>query len=186
MVEAAIECAARSGLAAVVVADVARRAGVSAALVHYHFATKAQLLRAAAERLVRRRVEARRQALLAGRGLQALDALWTAIAASVSNGTDGTYFEIVAAARFDTELAAMITRGDGALRADAAARLPALLAELGSAPLASPDDLAGGMLALFDGAALRLASGAHPPDVRAAFDAFWLGLVAAGQGGPGS
>ncbi|BDM71642.1 hypothetical protein HEK616_51290 [Streptomyces nigrescens] len=44
MLDAAVELIARDGFDGVRIADVARQAGVSTALVHYHFAHRAQLL----------------------------------------------------------------------------------------------------------------------------------------------
>ena len=78
IIRAAVRCLSSNGVGAFTVGTVARRAGVSSALVHYHFATKQRLLAAAAERLLERRTAERLGALGGGAGLGALDRLWQA------------------------------------------------------------------------------------------------------------
>ena len=164
-------------------AKVAERAGVSTALVHYHFATKAHLTIAAAGWVVDARSSALRDSLGRGRGLDALDALWSDVTARAQNGAERAWLELSAAARGDPGLAAVIERGRRADREAWTARIPALLKELGVEPATGAEELAGVLAVTLDGLAVALVSGEPAAGVRAAYDALWLILVAAGQGG---
>jgi AcrR family transcriptional regulator len=176
-------CAAiqASGVAHLTIANVGRRAGVSSALVHYHFHTKQALLAAAAERLAARRTETRTSALLSASGLAALDALWSALA--VGQGLEGerSWNDLALLARRDTAVQRTLTAQRRAERAIFARSLPGIFADLGAVSTASWDETAALVLLFLDGLALALAEGSPEDDLRAAYDAFWLVLVSAGQ-----
>jgi len=169
------------GLATLTIGVVAERAGVSTALVHYHFDTKAKLLVASAERVAARRHERRARALDAGRGLRAVDALWEVVDSGVRDGTERAHVELMLYARSEPVVSAAMSQPRLAHRAAMTARLPVLLRELGASPSAGSDELAAALDAQLDGLSLALLGGEDPAAVRSAYDAFWLSLLAAGQ-----
>jgi AcrR family transcriptional regulator len=169
------------GLANLTISVVAERAGVSTALVHYHFDTKAKLLAATAERVAVRRHEKRAQALAASRGLAAVDALWEVVESNVRDGVERAYVELVLYARTDASAAESLSQQRRSHRAVMGRRLPTLLRELGSAPSTAAEELTAALDAQLDGLSLALLAGAEAAVVRTAYDAFWLSLLAAGQ-----
>lgn len=181
IVERSSEALGSLGLANLTISVVADRAGVSTALVHYHFDTKAKLLVATAERVAARRHERRAQALASARGLAAVDALWEVVASSVADGVERAYVELVLHARADRDTAESMSAQRRTHRAAMIARLPALLRELGAVPASASDELTATLDAQLDGLSLALLGGEDPAVVRTAYDAFWLTLLAAGQ-----
>lgn len=182
IIRAAVRCLSSNGVGALTVGTVARRAGVSSALVHYHFATKQRLLAAAAERLLERRTAERLGALGSGAGLVALDRLWQATQDSAADGAERATLDLVALAGENADVGRLVAHGRQRERAALRERLPALLAELGATPVAV-DETAEVVATFLDGIGLSLAAGADAAVVRSAFDAFWLALIAAGQSG---
>ena len=168
-----------SGLIGLTVGSVAERAGVSTALVHYHFDTKGRLIVAAAERLAVARAERRLGALKQGAGLAALDALWEAVLSS-ADGAERGYADLVLHARRDPALAGVLAEHRTAERSAIASRLPTLLRELGASAAAGAEETALVLTAVLDGLALALLAGQDVSSVRAAYDAFWLTTISAG------
>lgn len=179
--EAACALIKDAGIADLTIADVARRAGVSSALVHYHFDTKQDLLAAASERLAARRTEGRAAALSGTRGLAALDALWVALSAEPGSAVERAWNDLALLARGDATVRRTLAAERRAEHATFAQSLPRLFLDLGTTPTASWDETAATVLLFLDGVALALAEGGDAEEVRAAYDAFWLVLVAAGQ-----
>jgi AcrR family transcriptional regulator len=182
IVTAACDTLARVGVSGVTVARVATRAKVSSALVHYHFATKRRLLAAAAQALARRRTEGRVTALASARGLAGLDAIWESLERGGPGGAERVWADLVVVSRHDEAVRAVLA----AERADEQRRLGPMVASfletLGARPRLTPEELAAAVGTYCDGASLALAGGSAPDGVRASFDAFWLALVALGQG----
>lgn len=171
-----------AGVAGLTVADVATRAGVSAALVYYHFSTKQRLLAAACERLAGRRSDARSAALASADGLVALDALWAALGSGAGSDAEHAWNDLTLLARHDPDVRRTLGAAHASDLRALAARLPRLIAGLGSELPVPGDEAAAMVLHFLDGIALALAGGAEVAEVRAAYDAFWLVLVTAGQG----
>jgi len=182
IIRAAVRCLSSNGVGALTVGAVARRAGVSSGLVHYHFATKQRLLAAAAERLLERRTAERLGALGSGAGLVALDRLWQATQRSADDGAERATLDLVALAGENADVGRLVAHGRQRERTALRERLPALFAELGAMPVAV-DETAEVVATFIDGIGLTLAAGADAAVVRSAFDAFWLALIAAGQSG---
>jgi AcrR family transcriptional regulator len=168
-----------SGIAALTVGDVGRQAGVSSALVHYHFSTKRVLLAAASERLTTRRTDARLAALASASGLAALDALWDAMAVGPRSRAERAGIDVVLLATTDAAVRSALAAQRRAERRMFAQVLPRLFRDLGAVPTASWEETAATVLLFLDGAALALAAGLADEEVRAAYDAYWLVLVAA-------
>jgi AcrR family transcriptional regulator len=148
--------------------------------VHYHFRTKQQVLAAACERLAARRAAAR-AAALAPDGLAALDALWSALRTGAESAAERAWTDLALLARRTPEVRRTLASRRREEQRALAARLPALLDSLGSAPAAPPEETAALVMQFLDGAALALVAGTPAAEVRAAYDAFWLVLVTAGQ-----
>lgn len=181
IVEAATGQLISTGLSSLTVARVARAARASSALVHYHFATKQRLLLAAAERLASRRTTLRLQRLEGARGLAALDALWDALVAGAARDAERAWHDLLLLARDDAAVAALLRRERERESRALAARLPRLLAELDSRPRIPPETLSSLVVTFLDGMACAIAMGADPGELRGAYDAFCLALVALGQ-----
>ena len=172
------------GLVSLTVGRVAAAARTSTALVHYHFDTKRALLLAAAEKLAAARERDLAAAMTHGTGLATLDRLWEVVHARAQSGAERGRFELALAARGNEELSAPLERHRREEIAALGRRLPVLLRELGSGLTGPAEDVAETVAAQLDGATLALATGRAAPDVRAAYDAFWLTVIAAGQGAP--
>lgn len=182
IIRAAVRCLSSSGVGGLTVGTVARGAGVSSALVHYHFATKQRLLAAAAERLLERRTAERLGALGGGAGLVTLDRMWQATQHSAADGAERATLDLVALAGENADVGRLVALARQRERTALRERLPALFAELGAMPVAA-DEATEVVATFLDGIALALAAGADAAVVRSAFDAFWLALIAAGQSG---
>jgi len=181
IVEAAVKQLVSAGISSFTVGHVARAARTSSALVHYHFATKQRLLLAAAERLASRRTALRRQRLEGAHGLAALDALWDTLVTGASRDAERAWHDLLLLARDDAGVAAILRRERERESGALAAALPRLLMELDSQPRLPAEALAGLLVTFLDGVACALAMGADGGDLRGAYDAFCLALVALGQ-----
>jgi AcrR family transcriptional regulator len=183
--DAASHLLCTTGISGLTVARVARAARVSTALVHYHFATKQKLLAAAARQVAARRTALRLRALRAGRGLASLDAVWDCLVAGAAGDAERGWHDLVLLGREDGDVRGSLLEERERERLAVAAALPRLLDELGSRPSIPADDLAGLVITWLDGVAVALAGGARRDEVRAAYDAFCLALVALDRAGPG-
>ena len=172
-----------AGLQGFTVGRVAAAAGVSTALVHYHFSTKQALLAAAAGQLATTWATGAAEAFGHGAGLETLDRLWETLQRRAESGEERACAELRLAGGADRALAVALEEPRAGVREAIARRLPALLRELGSAAPAEGEELAAAIAAVLDGAALARATGRPAGEVRAAYDAFWLVLIAAGQSG---
>ena len=179
--EAACSLIQDTGIADLTMADVGRRAGVSSALVHYHFSTKQALLGAASERLAARRTESRVAAISSAPGLAALDAVWAVLGSGPASEAERAWLDLALLARRDGAVRSTLATQRRAERVSVATALPRLFKGLGTVPTAPWDETAATILLFLDGVALALAEGLPEDDVRAAYDAFWLDLIAAGQ-----
>ncbi len=166
------------GIRELTVARVAKQAGVSSALVHYHCATKQALLAAAAARLAAGRTTQRVSALDGGQGLGALDLLWESLARDGIGPSERVWHDLLLLAREEASIRDILAAERDRERAAIAHLLPRLLAGLGVTPTLPPEELAAMLCTFLDGVAVGLASGTNPKEVRVAFDAFWLALVA--------
>jgi len=187
IVSAAALVAESDGLSGLTVSKVAARAEVSSALVHYHFDTKQRLLVAAARRLAAARVDRRTASLKGRKALSALDALWDVVEKDAAGGAERAWLELLALAHGDRSVQEIVVSSRASERSMLAARLPAVLLELGAGTAPEPDEeeVASALAALLDGLAASLTAGEPPAQVRAAYDAFWLALIAAGQNAGG-
>jgi AcrR family transcriptional regulator len=156
LVEAALASLIESGYAATTTIEVARRAGVSRGAQLHHFPTRAELVTAAVDALLTRRVQEFRKAFSnvppgADRIEAAIDLLW----AKFNGPTFAAWAELWIAARTDADLRAVVVEMDRRFTEE----VRNLVTELfpldgGNGP--GIDEVALGFaLALVDGLALR-------------------------------
>ena len=174
ILEAATRRIARDGSAAVSVQDVADEAGVSKALVHYHFHDKdallARLTGDLADAVVQREARVFRDVEPAG----AVDALWTWLGEELQAGELRVLLDLAASPAPPVRAAAR--RAAHERRVAAARTVATLFALLDLVPRVPIEMLADVAVAFVDGVATDAA--VEPErNHRVAFDGFWLALL---------
>ena len=174
ILDAARALVARGGAGGISMGDVAASAGVSKALVLYHFRDKDSLVLALVEDVGRLLLE-RQRAVLAREGAShALDDYWESLHAELRLGDVRI---LLALAEYDSERVRAASRRVARERREIAARQVATIFErLALSPRMPAPLLADTLTAFVDGLA---ASYALEPDrdPRPAFDALWLALL---------
>lgn len=163
----------RGGVAELSMGDVAAEAGVSKALVLYHFGDRDSLLAALVDD-VGGDVVGRAQSALARDDIPPLDAHWAWLEREISAGDVRALSSL---AQCTTPATADASRRVAHGRRElATAQVERLFVRLGLQPRMPPALVAETVLAFADGLACRSASGAdHDP--RGAFDVIWLALL---------
>jgi AcrR family transcriptional regulator len=173
IVDAALQRLVHDGVVGASMAVIATAAGVSKALLHYHYADRAHLLAEAATELGRRIVTRERAALDAARGSGAVDAHWGWLAGELGRGELRALLELALQREAEVRAAA---ESVALARTQAATQTVTQLFEgLGLTPRMPPALLAGAVVAFIDGLAIGAAS--PPRDPRVSFDLFWLALL---------
>lgn len=165
---------ARGGAAGISMGDVAAAAGVSKALVHYHFRDKESLL-CALVRDVGSDVNERGRAVVARLGDgHALDAYWAWLEGELRHGDLRV---LVSLAEYESEAVRAASRSVADERRDVAAeQLAALFQRLGLTLPVPAGLLADTVVAFIDG--LAVAHALDPArNPRPSFDVFWLALL---------
>jgi AcrR family transcriptional regulator len=174
IVQAGIRCITREGVAGASMAAMALEAGVSKALLHYHYHDRATLLAEIAERIGMDVVERERSAVDESDGAGGLDALWEWLDVELRRG------ELAALAALSlTRLGAVRNATRAAAierRRNAARTIERLFAELDLSPRMPAALLADAAVAFMDGLALDVANGTTR-DPRVSYDVFWLALL---------
>lgn len=170
--EAAVRCLVRDGVTATSMASIAIEGGVSKALLHYHYASRAGLLADVVTLLGQRIVARERAAMDTARGSGAVDALWSWLAGELSRGELRALLELAMQHEEEIGAAAGVV---GAARLRAASQsVEQLFAGLGLTPRLPAPLLGHASVAFMDGLAIAGASAGEP---RASFDLFWLALL---------
>jgi AcrR family transcriptional regulator len=174
ILDSALNCIARNGAGAVALSDVAAEAGVSKALIHYHFRDRETLLARLADEVVERVVSAERVALSDTPPALAIDALWSWLDQELQRGDLRVLLELSLVP--DPAVREAARRAATMRRASAAETVARLFALLGLRPRVPAALLAEPVVAFIDGLALdaALESGRS---ARVSFDAFWLGML---------
>lgn len=162
------------GAAELSLQDVATAAGVSKALIHYHYRDKESLLEQVAVWATAASVERERQALDGSTAANAVDSLWRWLEGELQGGHLRLLVELgqYRAPRVQAAVGeALRMRRDASM--DTIRRLFELL-EL--RPRVPVELLAGVVVAFIDGLASRPEPDA-PEDARVTFDIFWLSLL---------
>jgi AcrR family transcriptional regulator len=175
---AARQLVARGGAAEISMGDVAALAGVSKALVHYHFHDKESLLVALVDEVGRDVVERERAAMSGSAAGHELDGYWEWLHGELARGD---FRILLALAEYDSDrIRAESRRVAIARRSLAEEHLALVFTRLGLAPRLPAALLAETVVAFMDGlAAARTLTPERDP--RPAFDVLWLGLLTLGD-----
>ena len=162
----------RDGVTATSMASIATEGGVSKALLHYHYASRAGLLVDIVALLGRKIITRERAAMDTARGSGAVDALWGWLQGELALGELRALLEL-ALQNDDAIRAAAADVGAARLRA-ASQTVEQLFAGLGLTPRLPAPLLGRASVAFMDGLAV---AGASAGEARASFDLFWLALL---------
>jgi AcrR family transcriptional regulator len=178
------------GLASASIGDIAAEAGVSKALVHYHFGDKETLLARLAGDLAHEIVTREAGSLDGADGSTAVDTLWEWLEGEIARGDIRVLGSISEAA--ESQVRAVAARASESRRRQSAATVERLFGLLGLAPRVPAELIAGPFLAFVDGLAreCRAADGTAgdgtagdgtagdgTSDPRVSFDVFWLAML---------
>lgn len=165
---------ARGGAAQVSMGDVASAAGVSKALVHYHFRDKDSLLQALVEDVGFATIARAREAMSREPASHALDDYWMWLEAELRGGDLNILLSL---AESDSDRVRAVSRNIARQRREAAAdHLSVVFKRLDLTPRVPPAIIAATVVAFTDG--LAAAHALEPErDPRPAFDVLWLALL---------
>ncbi|MEX2179826.1 MAG: TetR/AcrR family transcriptional regulator [Gemmatimonadaceae bacterium] len=176
ILDAARGLVARGGAAGISMGDVAASAGVSKALVHYHFHDKESLLRELADRAGRDVIKRERDAMAreSDAAPHALDAYWTWLREELARGDVNI---LLALGEYDSARVRDACRRASRERLSVAEEHVSLVfGRLGLTPRVPAGLVAQTTVAFIDGLAAGHAL-APDRDPRPAFDVLWLGLL---------
>jgi AcrR family transcriptional regulator len=173
IVDATIDCVARDGATQSSMATIAAAAGVSKALLHYHYSDRARLLAEVVAQLGERLAARERSALAGTDGSRAVDALWRWLANELSLGELRVLLEL---SLVREPLVQDAVRVVAEVRRRAAGRtVTAVMDRLDLTPRVPAELLGEASVAFVDGLAVEgRVSGSDP---RVAFDVFWLAML---------
>jgi AcrR family transcriptional regulator len=164
----------RGGAAEVSMGDVASAAGVSKALVHYHFRDKESLMQALVDDVGLAVVTRARDAVPADAADHALDSYWSWLQRELRAGDLRILMSL---AEYDSPRVRAAARRIADQRREVTAeQVTALFTRLGLVPRVPPALLAETVVAFIDGLAASVALDAER-DPRPAFDVLWLALL---------
>lgn len=172
--DAGVRCIARDGVAGASMAAIALEAGVSKALLHYHYHDRATLLAEIVERIGARTIERERTAIDESDGMGGLDALWQWLEDELHRGELAALAELTLVREAPVRRTTRVTASDR--RRSAAHTIERLFAELDLTPRVPAPMMADAAVAFVDGLALDAANGSAR-DPRVSFDIFWLALL---------
>jgi AcrR family transcriptional regulator len=174
ILEATSACIVQKGAADVSLQDVAEAAGVSKALIHYHFHDKGELLARLVEWLRAGLVARQATALTGVSGSAALDALWQWLSDELERGDLRALLDLTLVQGASVQAAVRITAADR--RAAAAQVITELCTALGLTPRVPAELLGDAFVAFVDGLALdRVVEPER--NARVSFDVFWLAML---------
>ena len=172
--DAGVRCIAREGVAAASMAAIAMEAGVSKALLHYHYHDRSRLLAEIVEQIGMRTIERERVAVDENGTMGGLDALWQWLEEELRRGELTALAELALAREATVRRATRVAATER--RRSAARTIERLFAELDLTPRVPAPLMADAAVAFIDGLALDVANGsAREP--RVSYDIFWLALL---------
>ena len=174
IIDAGVRCIAREGVTGASMAAIALEAGVSKALLHYHYHDRSRLLAEIVERIGKQTIERERTAIDERDRMGGLDALWQWLEGELRRGELAALTELALVREAPVRRA---TRATASSRRQSAARtIERLFAELDLTPRVPAPLMADAAVAFVDGLALDVANGsAREP--RVSYDIFWLALL---------
>lgn len=174
IVDAGVRCITQDGVAGASMAAIALEAGVSKALLHYHYHDRATLLAEIVERIGGRLIARERTAMDHSVEASGLDALWRWLDGELRRGELASFVELAlvreGAVRTASRAVAMHRRRS------AARTIERLFAQLDLTPKVPAPLMAEASVAFTDGLAIDVANGSLR-DPRVSFDIFWLALL---------
>ena len=174
IVSAGARCVAREGVAGASMAAIALEAGVSKALLHYHYHDRARLLAEIVERISAGTIERERRAVDENDGVGGLDALWQWLDGELRRGELAALAELALVREGPVRRATRIAASER--RRSAARTIERLFAELDLAPRVPAPLMADAAVAFVDGLALDVSNGSIR-EPRVSYDVFWLALL---------
>jgi len=174
IVDAGVRCIAREGVSGASMAAIALEAGVSKALLHYHYHDRSTLLAEIVERIGMRTIDRERTAIDESDGMGGLDALWQWLEGELRRGELAALVELALVRDAPVRRA---TRAAASERRLSAARsIERLFAELDLTPRVPAALMADAAVAFIDGLALDVTNGSVR-EPRVSYDIFWLALL---------
>ena len=173
IIDAAVRCLVRNGVAEASMAAIASEGGVSKALLHYHYADRARLMAEVVAHLGRRIVARERATIDAASGSAVVDALWAWLDGELTRGELRALLEL--GMQREAEVHAAADAATLARLRAATRTVEQLFAGLGLTPRMPAALLAGASMAFIDG--LAAGTGAPGRDARVSFDLFWLAVL---------
>jgi AcrR family transcriptional regulator len=172
--EAAVRCVLDVGAADMSMADIAREAGVSKGLIHYHFTDKDALLARLVEWLSVRIADRERAALEHVSPQTAVDAMWGWLGGELSRGE---LLALIVLSQDHSPDMRTVVRASARLRREvAAATIESLYSALMLRPRVPVPMMADVVIAFVDG--LAIAASLDPEaNPRVSFDVFWLAML---------
>jgi len=174
IIDAGARCIARDGVTGASMAAIALEAGVSKALLHYHYHDRATLLAEIVEQVGTRLVERERVAVDADDVASGLDALWGWLEIELRRGDLACLGALTLVS--DGPVRQATHAAANRRRAVATRTIERLFGQRRLTPRVPAALLAEASVAFVDGLALDVASGSTR-DPRVSFDIFWLGLL---------
>jgi AcrR family transcriptional regulator len=173
ILDAAVSCVARDGAAEASMGAIAAEAGVSKALLHYHYSDRARLLAEVVTQLGDRLLTREQAALDEADGRRAVDALWRWAKGELARGELRVLLELSLVRGPLVHTAAMAV---AEARRRAASHTSAdLLARLGLVPRVPVELIGAASVAFMDGLVLDCLVNSGDP--RITFDVFWLAML---------
>jgi len=176
IVRAGIRCVIRDGLADASMAAIAKEAEVSKALLHYHFADRAQLLSEMVTLIGRRLITREQSALERDEVSAPVDTLWRWLNTELERGELRALLAL--GTLRDTPVLEAVEEVSVARRTSSATVVEYVFARLGLTARLPLTLIADANVAFIDGLALDRESGR---DSRVSFDVFWLGMLSLGD-----
>ena len=172
--EAAVRCVLDVGAADMSMADIAKEAGVSKGLIHYHFTDKDALLARLVEWLSVRIADRERAALAGATPQTAVDAMWGWLESELARGE---MLALIVLSQFHSADMRAVVRASARLRRDvAASTVEALYTALELRPRVPVPMMAEVVIAFVDGLAIAVSLDPET-NPRVAFDVFWLAML---------
>lgn len=178
IVDAGVRCITREGVAGASMAAIALDAGVSKALLHYHYHDRATLLAEIVDRLNTRLVSRERAAMDRPGATTGVDALWSWLDGELQRGELASFVELALVREGPIREASR--RAATLRRRSAAHTVEQIFGQLGLAPRVPAALVADASVAFMDGLAVDVANGSMR-EPRVSFDIFWLALLALGE-----
>jgi AcrR family transcriptional regulator len=173
-VDGGARCIAREGVAGASMAAIALEAGVSKALLHYHYHDRATLLAEIVERVGAQVIGRERAAVDGNRGVTGLDALWGWLDDELRRGELASLGALALVREGPVRDASRVVADHR--RRSAARTVERVFTQLELIPRVPAALMGEASVAFSDGLALDVASGSTR-DPRVSFDIFWLGLL---------